>query len=162
MDGRCRSANHVHDDLGLFNVLWDIRVRVRVFIYFLLHLVGYRHILQTLLSPITNFSIIHGRLLINARRASVLWQCSLFTSLNRWTNRHTNYRHMLLANEFESIALLDGITQTLGAARDAFAIQLRRHGNFHSPLSRRRSQIYRRSYCETAFSCIRGSRLCIT
>ncbi|KAI9452204.1 hypothetical protein F5148DRAFT_1237059 [Russula earlei] len=93
-------------------------------------------ILQTLLSLITNFPAIHGRLLANAlllcfklhdsrtavvssTAAATLRQLVMFV-VDKVIEED---RRLLLANELESITLPDGTTQALGhAARDAFAI----------------------------------------
>ncbi len=93
-------------------------------------------ILQTLLSLITNFPTIHGRLLANAlllcfklhesrtavvssTAAATLRQLVMFV-VDKVVEED---RRMLLANELESITLPDRTTQALGpAARDAFAI----------------------------------------
>ncbi|KAF8260132.1 hypothetical protein EI94DRAFT_1749458 [Lactarius quietus] len=93
-------------------------------------------ILQTLLSLITNFPAINGRLLANAlllcfklhesrtavvssTAAATLRQLVMFV-VDKVVEED---RRLLHANELEPITLPDGTTQTLGpAARDAFAI----------------------------------------
>ncbi|KAI9435094.1 hypothetical protein H4582DRAFT_1817945 [Lactarius indigo] len=93
-------------------------------------------ILQTLLSLITNFPAIHGRLLadalllcfklhesrtavVSSTAAATLRQLVMFV-VDKVVEED---RRLLHANELEPITLPDGTTQTLGlAARDAFAI----------------------------------------
>ncbi|KAF8267460.1 hypothetical protein EI94DRAFT_1730637 [Lactarius quietus] len=86
-------------------------------------------ILQTLLSLITNFPAINGRLLANLHEsrtavvsstaAATLRQLVMFV-VDKVVEED---RRLLHANELEPITLPDGTTQTLGpAARDAFAI----------------------------------------
>ncbi|KAI0300723.1 hypothetical protein B0F90DRAFT_1722805 [Multifurca ochricompacta] len=93
-------------------------------------------ILQTLLSLITNFPAIHGRLLANSlllcfklhesrtavvssTAAATLRQLVMFV-VDKVVEED---RRLLLASELESITLPDGTTQTLGpAARDTFVI----------------------------------------